>query len=124
MDSRPIPHPFEEDLGFLYGVIFIGPPGRKARSFGACTFRARTAATSASLPRGRWIAARPGRGVSARLAIHHARGEIDVGELMTVESIIGARFTGRIVDTTTFGPYPAVIPELRPQLTSPDGMSF
>jgi len=58
------------------------------------------------------------------LAIHHARGEIDVGELMTVESIIGARFTGRIVDTTTFGPYPAVIPELRAQLTSPDGMSF
>jgi proline racemase len=26
MASRPITHPFEEDLSFLYGTIFIGPP--------------------------------------------------------------------------------------------------
>jgi trans-L-3-hydroxyproline dehydratase len=29
-----------------------------------------------------------------------------------VESIIGSRFSGRVVATTTFGPYPAVIPEV------------
>jgi trans-L-3-hydroxyproline dehydratase len=31
---------------------------------------------------------------------------------MVVESILGTTFTGRIVETTTFGPYPAVIPEI------------
>jgi trans-L-3-hydroxyproline dehydratase len=53
-----------------------------------------------------------GTGVSARLAIHHARGEIGIGESMVVESIIGSRFTCRIVEATAFGPYPAVIPEI------------
>ena len=53
-----------------------------------------------------------GTGVSGRMAIHHARGEIGVGEPMVIESIIGSRFTGRVVGTTTFGPHPAVIPEV------------
>jgi proline racemase len=53
-----------------------------------------------------------GTGVSGRLAIHYARGEIGLSEPIVVESIIGSRFTGRIVDTTTFGSYPAIIPEV------------
>ena len=35
-----------------------------------------------------------------------------MGEPIVVESIIGTRFTGRIVETTTFGPHPAIIPEV------------
>jgi proline racemase len=102
MASRPIPHPFEEDLSFLYGTIFIGPPlGEGAHSRNVCVFA-----------EGEVDRCPTGTGVSARLAIHHARGEIDVGEAMVVESIIGTRFTGRIVETTSFGPYPAVIPEV------------
>ena len=31
---------------------------------------------------------------------------------MTVESIIGSRFTGKVIKTTQFGPYSAVIPEV------------
>jgi trans-L-3-hydroxyproline dehydratase len=53
-----------------------------------------------------------GTGVSGRLAIHYARGEIGLGERVVIESIIGSRFGGRVVGTTTFGPYPAVIPEV------------
>jgi proline racemase len=53
-----------------------------------------------------------GTGVSARLAIHYARGEIGLHEPITIESIIGTRFTGRVVETTTFGPHPAIIPEV------------
>jgi proline racemase len=102
MTSRPIPHPFEEDLGFLYGTIFIGPPlGEGAHSRNVCVFA-----------EGEVDRCPTGTGVSARLAIHHARGEIGVGEPMVVESIIGTGFTGHIVETTTFGPYPAVIPEI------------
>jgi proline racemase len=102
MASRPIPHPFEADLSFLYGTIFIGPPlGEGAHSRNVCVFA-----------EGEVDRCPTGTGVSARLAIHRARGEIGVGEPMVVESIIGTRFTGRIVETTTFGPYPAVIPEI------------
>jgi proline racemase len=102
MASRPIPHPFEADLSFLYGTIFIGPPlGEGAHSRNVCVFA-----------EGEVDRCPTGTGVSARLAIHHARGEIGVGEPMVVESIIGTGFTGRIVETTTFGPYPAVIPEI------------
>jgi proline racemase len=100
--DRPIPHPFEPDLSFLYGTIFIGPPqGRDAHSRNICIFA-----------EGEVDRCPTGTGVSARLAIHHARGEIGVGEPMVVESIIGSRFTGRIVETTAFGPYPALIPEV------------
>jgi proline racemase len=102
MASRPIPHPFEEDLSFLYGTIFIGPPqGEGAHSRNVCIFA-----------EGEVDRCPTGTGVSARLAIHHARDEVSLREPMVVESIIGTRFTGRIVGTTTFGSYAAVIPEV------------
>jgi len=102
MADRPIPHPFEEDLSFLYGTIFVGPPqGAEAHSRNVCIFAD-----------GEVDRCPTGTGVSARLALHHARGEIVPGETIVVESIIGSRFTGRIVEETTFGPYPAVIPEV------------
>ena len=66
MADRPIPHPFEEDLSFLYGTIFIGPPlGAGAHSRNVCIFAD-----------GEVDRCPTGTGVSARLAIHHARGEI------------------------------------------------
>ncbi|MCP4539750.1 MAG: proline racemase family protein [Chloroflexi bacterium] len=102
MDSRPIPHPFEEDLSFLYGTIFIGPPlGANAHSRNVCIFA-----------EGEVDRCPTGTGVGGRLAIHHARGEIGLDQSIAIESIIGTRFTGRIVETTTFGPYSAIIPEV------------
>ncbi len=102
MAERPIPHPFEEDLSFLYGTIFVGPAlGAGAHSRNVCIFAD-----------GEVDRCPTGTGVSARLAIHHARGEIGTGESMVVESIIGSRFTGRVVETTNFGPHQAVIPEV------------
>jgi len=102
MAKRQIVHPFEADLGFLYGTIFISPPqGPDAHSRNVCVFAEGEVDRSPT-----------GTGVSGRLAIHHARGEIGIGERITVESIIGSRFSGTVVDTTTFGPHPAVIPEI------------
>jgi proline racemase len=102
MASRPIPHPFEEDLSFLYGTIFIGPPHQDGvHSSNVCIFA-----------EGEVDRCPTGTGVSGRLALHHARGEIGVGETIHVESIIGSRFAGRVVETTTFGPHQAIIPEV------------
>ena len=53
-----------------------------------------------------------GTGVSGRLAIHHARGELRVGESIVIESIVGSRFRGQVVEETSFGPYRAIIPEV------------
>lgn len=102
MASRAIEHPFEPDLGFLYGTIFIAPPeSASADSRNVCIFAEGEVDRSPT-----------GTGVSARMAIHHARGEIDLNEPMVIESIIGSTFTGRVVETTTFGPHQAVIPEV------------
>jgi trans-L-3-hydroxyproline dehydratase len=102
MANREILHPFEPDLGFLYGTIFIGPPQRAdAHSRNVCIFAEGEVDRSPT-----------GTGVSGRLAIHHARGDIGLDERIVVESIIGSRFTGRVLETTAFGDYPAVIPEV------------
>src|SRR5262249_49579301 len=55
-----------------------------------------------------------GTGVAARLAVHHARGEVAVGETITIESILGRHsvFEGRVVQETRFGPYAGIIPEV------------
>lgn len=102
MANHSILHPFEDDLSFLYGTIFIGPPVQAgAHSRNVCIFA-----------EGEVDRCPTGTGVSGRLAIHHARGEVAVGEGIVIESIIGTRFSGRIVETTTFGPYRAIIPEV------------
>src|SRR5262249_1781012 len=100
--GRAIPHPFEEDLSFLYGVIFIGPASDARRhSRNVCVFAEGEVDRSPT-----------GTGVSGRLAIHHARTEIGAGEAIVIESVIGSQFKGSVVKTTTFGRYDAIIPEV------------
>src|SRR5262249_52772456 len=100
--ARAIPHPFEEDLSFLYGVIFIGPAsGATRHSRNVCVFAEGEVDRSPT-----------GTGVSGRLAIHHARGEIGAGETIVIESVIGSKFTGRVAQAITFGPHDAIIPEV------------
>jgi trans-L-3-hydroxyproline dehydratase len=52
------------------------------------------------------------RSVSGRLVLHHARGEIGINKPIEIESILSTHFNGRVVDTTTFGEYDAIIPEV------------
>jgi proline racemase len=56
-----------------------------------------------------------GTGTSARLAVLHARGEVERGERFVHESVIGSRFDSRIEELTTVGTYPAVIPSIAGQ---------
>lgn len=103
MQGRLIEHPFEKDLGFLYGTIFVGPPTQAgSQSQNVCIFAEGEVDRSPT-----------GTGVSGRLAIHHARGEIQLNEPIVIESIIGSKFIGKVVEETTFGPYRAIIPEVQ-----------
>jgi len=100
--ARTIEHPTDPDLAFLYGTIFTGPAlSPDAHSRNVCIFADGEVDRSPT-----------GTGVSARVAIHHARGELEIGTTISIESIIGSRFTGRVVEHTTFGGAPAVIPEV------------
>ncbi len=102
MASQKIKHPFETELNFLYGTIFTGAPhGPQADSRNVCIFAEGEVDRSPT-----------GTGVSARMALHYARGELKEREEMIIESIIGSRFSGRVVEVTTFGPHRAVIPEV------------
>jgi trans-L-3-hydroxyproline dehydratase len=102
MESFPVVHPFEDDLNFLYGTIFVAPSQAKGvHSRHVCIFAEGEVDRSPT-----------GTGVSGRLALLHARGEIDLSQSIVIESIIGTRFAGRIIETTNFGPYSAVIPEV------------
>jgi len=53
-----------------------------------------------------------GTGTSAKMALLHARGELAVGEAYVYRSILDTEFVGRIVETTSVGEHPAVIPEI------------
>lgn len=102
MQSLPIHHPFEPDLGFLYGVIFVGAahdPAHHSRN--VCIFA-----------EGEVDRCPTGTGVSARAALHFARGEIGRRQPFVVESILGTTFTGEVVGVTAFGGHTAVIPQV------------
>jgi trans-L-3-hydroxyproline dehydratase len=105
MESLPIRHPFEADLGFLYGTILCGPAhDPDAHSRNVCIFAEGEVDRSPT-----------GTGVSARVALEHACGRLPTRQPFTVESILGTTFTGRVARTTTFGDYAAVIPEVTGQ---------
>ena len=54
-----------------------------------------------------------GTGLSARMAVLHARGLMGVGDAMTHASAIGSTFDGRIVAEATVGGRPAIVPAIR-----------
>lgn len=100
--SREIEHPEHSDLGFLYGVIFTAPAqAETTHSRHVCVFADGEVDRSPT-----------GTGVSARLAILDSRGEIDSGEWVVVESIVGSRFQGRIAAVTDTNGMRSIVPEI------------
>ena len=101
--NQNIKHPFEEDLSFLYGTIFIDnmkqASGNDSRN--VCIFA-----------EGEVDRCPTGSGVSGRMAIHKKRNEIDFGNEMTIESITGSVFKGSVVKEEDYGPFTAVIPQV------------
>ncbi len=102
--TLPIKHPVEADLSFLYGTILTDTPEDPAHhSRNICVFA-----------NGEVDRSPTGTGVSARLALHHAKGEIVEGQQIVIESILGAKsaFRGRVVERTQAGSHAAIVPEV------------
>lgn len=103
MNQDPeIMHPFEDDLSFLYGTIFIDDsPKPTIDSRNVCIFA-----------EGEVDRCPTGSGVSGRMAIHWARKELELNQAMAIESITGSVFKGSIVSEMDYGTFKAVIPQV------------
>jgi trans-L-3-hydroxyproline dehydratase len=102
MHEVKIKHPFEDDLSFLYGTIFTGIPNdSKHHSRNVCIFAEGEVDRSST-----------GSGVSARAALHYAKGDLPLNESITIESITGSTMTVKATATCAYGPYNAVIPQV------------
>lgn len=101
--SVDIVHPDDADLGFLYGTILTDGADTWSPDPTAniCVFADRQVDRSPT-----------GSGVSARIAIQHARGQIEIGQERTFESIIGSQFTGKPLRETSVGPHASLVVEV------------
>ncbi len=105
MDNYTLKHPAgDDDLNFLYGTILVShtqttTPGAHSRN--VCIFADGEVDRSPT-----------GTGVSGRVAIHHARGQVTLDETLTIESIIGTTFDVRVIEETSVGGVAAVVPEV------------
>lgn len=98
-------HPLEADLHGIYGTIISSPAARAgADQANVCIFADREVDRSPT-----------GTGTAGRMAQLYARGRLGLGQLFVNESIIGTHFTGRILEETTVGEFPAVVPEVAGQ---------
>ncbi|MBM3407334.1 MAG: proline racemase [Betaproteobacteria bacterium] len=100
-----VKHPEADDLSFLYGTIIDGPPEDPAHhSRNLCLFAEGEVDRSPT-----------GSGVSARLAVLHARGLVATGQEIAIESILGREsvFVGRVARTEQWAGRNTVIPEVR-----------
>jgi proline racemase len=101
INETPPVHPLDERIAGCRHVVFHAPghDGAHARN-------------ATSIHPG-WLDRSPcGTGTSARMALLHANGELAIGEPFVNESVIGTRFTGRLVEETRVGDLPAVVPEI------------
>jgi proline racemase len=98
--DRPV-HPADERIAGCHHVV-LHEPGRDG---------AHARAATAIHPG--WLDRSPcGTGTSARMAQLHARGELALGDAFVNESVIGTRFTGRLVAEAEVAGRPAVVPEI------------
>jgi proline racemase len=101
VNEDPPAHPEDPRIAGCRHVIFHAP-GRDGAD-----------ARNATAIHPGWLDRSPcGTGTSARLAALHADGSLAIGQPFVNESLIGTRFTGRLVEETRVGDLPAVVPEI------------
>lgn len=96
-------HPENPDIADV-SIVQIAEPWR---GVGAVTRNAVIVAP------GRLDRSATGTGLSARIAVLHARGLMRAGDTMTHASVIGSTFDGRIVRELEVAGRPAVVPAIR-----------
>lgn len=101
-------------------IGFAHPENPDWRHFSFCLFAGPLTKGAEGLETSAAVAIRPGKvdrsptgtALSARMAVLHARGQMKVGDRLTARSLIGSRFSGRILGETRVGDHPAILPEI------------
>ena len=91
-------HPTDERLSGLYGVIFFDDDPAAGVAGAALRQRNITVFADGEVDRSPC-----GSGTSARLAVLHHQGALDVGEILSHRGIAGGLFAGRVVSTGADG---------------------
>ena len=103
-----------EQIGFSH-------PGEQSwNHLSFCAFCGPLSSTPTGLEGKSAVAVRPGKidrsptgtAVSARMALMHAKGLLQIGQTFDAFSIINSKFTGRIVREENVSDKPAIIPEI------------
>lgn len=97
-------HPENAEWDHFSFCLFAGPLQRDGDHL--------TAKAAVAIQPGKIDRSPTGTAASARMALLHAKGDMQVGDKFTARSIIGSEFHGQIVDTTMVGDTPAIIPEI------------
>lgn len=102
-EAIEIRHPEgKRDLEFVYGTIFVGQAHGQAHSRNVCVFADGEIDRSPT-----------GTGVSGRVAIHHARGELQLGSTIEIESVLGTTFQATAQELVDYHGRSAIIPQVR-----------
>ena len=97
-------HPENADWDHISFCLFAGPLARKN---GALRARAAVAIQPGKVDR-----SPTGTALSARMAVLVARGEMALGDSLVATSIIGSKFTGKVVRSAKVGTTPAIVPSV------------
>jgi proline racemase len=100
--SLRVVHPAEPSLHGIYGTIFTGPASSPEADLRNVAIFADAEADRSPC----------GTGTCAVMAVLAAMGLLGIGQAFTHESIIGTMFRGRVVEETTIGDVPAIVPEI------------
>jgi proline racemase len=101
-EALTIVHPLEPGLRGIYGTIFTGPPSDERADLRNVTIFA-----DAEVDRSPC-----GTGTAAVMAVVDAMGLLGDDTPFVHESLIGTRFSGRVVSRTEVGEYQAIVPEV------------
>lgn len=97
-------HPENPEWTHFSFCLFAGPLERQGDRL--------TAQSVVSIQPGKIDRSPTGTAVSARMALLHAAGEMQVGDAFTARAITGSEFQGKIAAATSVGGVPAIIPEI------------
>ncbi|OFE15229.1 proline racemase [Humibacillus sp. DSM 29435] len=100
-EQNPVVHPEQPEIDVCHHVYLEAPDSTPEHGRHAMAIHPG------------WFDRSPcGTGTSARLAVLHARGQIEVGQEIVNESFIGSQFSARILRETTVGDRRAIVPSV------------
>ncbi|MDS9469193.1 proline racemase family protein [Paracoccus sp. MBLB3053] len=97
-------HPTLPDWQHFSFCLFAGPVERGPQGL--------RAGAAVAIQPGKVDRSPTGTALSARMAVLHARGQMTESDTLTVTSVIGSTFSGRILGTTSVGGTAAILPEI------------